>query len=160
METALISALSALAGSAIGSLAPVLSNVILQRSVTQREFLTRSVAARETLYSDFIDQASHLYVNSLTRDMEDFEKLLQVYALIGRMMLTSSSEVVKEAEELMRRITANFSQKNLTLSELQKHAVNAGKSPIEPFSLACRVELNTIVKTMHLPRYKLHQARG
>jgi hypothetical protein len=56
----MIGALSALAGSAIGSFAPVLSNVILQSSANQREFLTKSVAARESLYSDFIDQASHL----------------------------------------------------------------------------------------------------
>ena len=155
METALIGTLSALAGSAIGALAPVLSNVILQRSTTRREFLTRSVSSRESLYSDFINQASHLYVSSLTRDMDDFENLLQVHALIGRMMLISSSEVVKEAETLMRKITANFSEKNMTLSELQKLSLNSGKSPIEPFSLACRIELNTLVRTMHLPRYKL-----
>jgi len=148
----MIGALSALAGSAMGSLAPVLSNVILHRSTTRREFLTRSVAARESLYSDFIDQASHLYVSSMTREMEDFEKLLQVYALVGRMMLISSSNVVKEAEALMRNITSNFSQKNMTLSELQKHAVSSGESPMEPFSVACRIELNTIVRTMRLPR--------
>lgn len=158
MEAALIGALSALAGSAIGALAPVLSNVILQRSTTRREFLTRSVASRESLYSDFINQASHLYVSSLTRDMDDFENLLQVHALIGRMMLTSSAEVVKEAEALMHKITANFSEKNMTLSDLQKRLMSAGKSPIEPFSLACRVELNTIARTMHLPRYKLNHA--
>jgi hypothetical protein len=158
METALIGALSALTGSAIGALAPVLSNVILQRSTTSREFLTRSVASRESLYSDFINQASHLYVSSLTKDMEDFENLLQVHALIGRMMLISSNEVVKEAETLMRKITANFSEKNLTLNELRKHSMSAGKSPIEPFSLACRIELNTIIRTMHLPRYKLNHA--
>jgi hypothetical protein len=159
METALIGTLSALTGSAIGALAPVLSNVILQRSTTRREFLTRSVASRESLYSDFINQASHLYVSSLTRDMEDFESLLQVHALVGRMRLTSSSEVVKEAEALVRKITANFSQKNMTLNEIQKLSLNAGKSPIEPFSLACRIELNTIVQTMHLPRYKLDHAQ-
>jgi hypothetical protein len=41
MEAALIGALSALTGSAIGALAPFLSNVILQRSTISREFLTR-----------------------------------------------------------------------------------------------------------------------
>lgn len=60
MNSATIGALSALAGSAIGSLAPVLSNVILQRSANQREFLTKSMPAWESPYSDFIDQASHL----------------------------------------------------------------------------------------------------
>jgi hypothetical protein len=90
--------------------------------------------------------------------MEDFESLLQVHALVGRMRLTSSSEVVKEAEALVRKITANFSQKNMTLNEIQKLSLSAGKSPIEPFSLACRIELNTIVQTMHLPRYKLDHA--
>jgi hypothetical protein len=59
----------------------------------------------------------------------------------------------------MRSITSNFSQKNMTLSELQKHAVSSGKSPIESFSVACCIELNTIVRTMHLPRYKLSHAR-
>ena len=148
METALISALAALAGSAIGSLAPVLSNVILQRSATQREFLVKSVMTREALYADFIDQE----VATVSREA------VRVYALIGRMKLVSSTDVVTEAETLVRGITANFAQKNLSLMELRRHALTDGVSPMAAFSAACRVELSNIVRTMHLPRETIRGA--
>ncbi len=66
MNTAAISALAALGGSAIGALAPVLTNVLLQRSAARHDLANRTVAAREALYSDFIKEASGLFVTSVT----------------------------------------------------------------------------------------------
>jgi hypothetical protein len=60
MNPAMINVLAALSGMAVGSLAPVWSNYVLQRKVTQRDLLNRQFGQREILYSDFIKEASSL----------------------------------------------------------------------------------------------------
>ena len=69
MNTAAISALAALGGSAIGALAPVLTNVLVQRSAARRDLAKRTVGHREALYSDFINEASGLFVTSVTHNL-------------------------------------------------------------------------------------------
>jgi hypothetical protein len=41
------------------------------RSLTQRDLSSRQIAARETLYSDFIKEAFRLYAISATHTLED-----------------------------------------------------------------------------------------
>lgn len=54
MDGAVISALAALGGSALGGITPIMSNYLIQRSMTEREMLSRELVSRQTLYSDFI----------------------------------------------------------------------------------------------------------
>jgi hypothetical protein len=67
MNPVTINILAALSGTAVGSLAPVLSNYVLQRSVAQRDLLNRQLGQRESLYSDFIKDASRLYADAMIR---------------------------------------------------------------------------------------------
>ena len=53
MNEALISAVAALTGSAVGGITPIISNYLIQRGLTDRE-LTRELAERQNLYSEFI----------------------------------------------------------------------------------------------------------
>ena len=98
MNPAIISALAALGGSSVGALAPVLSNFILQRSVTQRDLLNRQISQRETLYSDFINEASRIYAKSVTHDLENMDELVSLYALVSRIRLMATEPVVRAAE--------------------------------------------------------------
>jgi hypothetical protein len=66
INNAVLTALAALAGSTVGALGPVLSNYVLQRSQTQRDLMSKLIAQRENLYSDFIKEASSVYANSVT----------------------------------------------------------------------------------------------
>lgn len=135
----------------MGALAPVFSNVLLQRSSTQREFLTRSVTLREQLYSDFIKEASELYVTSLTRNLEDFGRLIHLYELVSRIRLIASGPVVKAAEEFVKQILMHFAEKNLTIEQLQNIALTSKVHPLQHFSEVCRVELQAIARNMKLP---------
>jgi hypothetical protein len=47
MNPAIINILAALSGTVVGSLAPDLSNYVLQKSVTQRDLLNRQLGQRE-----------------------------------------------------------------------------------------------------------------
>ena len=151
MDSAILSALSALGGSCVGALAPVFSNVLLQRSSTQREFLTRSVALREKLYSEFIQLSSELYVNSLTSSLEDFGRMVGLYELVSRIRLIASDSVVSAAEEFVKEILRHFSEENLTVEQLQAIALSSKEHPLRHFSEVCRAELRSISRNMRLP---------
>ncbi len=144
MNPAVLSALAALGGSAVGALAPVLSSFILQRSATQRDLLNRQISQRETLYSDFINEASRIYVKSVSHDLEDLDELVSLYALVSRIRLMATEPVVRAAEEFVRLIVAHYGEPNLTVEQIRTAALSAKADPLDVFSLACRKELRAI----------------
>lgn len=146
MNPAIISALAALGGSSVGALAPVLSNFILQRSLTQRDLLNRQISQRETLYSDFINEASRIYAKSVTHDLEEVDELVTLYALVSRIRLMATEPVVHAAEAFVRRIVAHFGEPNLTFEQLRAVALSAKAEPLDVFSMACRKELRQILQ--------------
>ena len=146
MNPAIISALAALGGSSVGALAPVLSNFILQRSVTQRDLLNRQISQRETLYSDFINEASRIYAKSVTHDLEDMDELVSLYALVSRIRLMATEPVVRAAEAFVKRIVTHYGEPNLTVDQIVSAALSAKGEPLDVFSLACRKELRVILQ--------------
>ncbi len=93
MNTAVISALAAIGGSAIGALAPVLSSVLVQQSAARRDLANRTVASREALYSDFIKQSSSIFVTAATQNLKDLGDVVSLYALVSRIRLGSTDPV-------------------------------------------------------------------
>ena len=146
INPAIISALAALGGSSVGALAPVLSNFVLQRSVTQRDLLNRQIAQRETLYSDFINEASRVYAKSMTHDLEDMDEIVSIYAMLSRIRLLSTEPVIQAAENFVRLIVTNFGQPNRTLEQIRSAALASKTEPLSVFSLACRRELRAILR--------------
>jgi hypothetical protein len=146
MNPAIISAMAALGGSAVGALAPVMSNFILQRGATQRELLNRQIAQRETLYSDFINEASRIYAESVTHDLENMNELVSLYALVSRIRLMASEPVVNAAEAFVKLIVAHYGEPNLTVEQIRSSALSAKADPLDVFSLACRKELRMILQ--------------
>jgi hypothetical protein len=144
MNYAVISALAAFGGSSGGALARVLSSYVQQRSVAQREFSNRQIAERETLYSDFIQEASRLYGISIAHALEDLNGLVSLYALVSRIRLFASEPVVQAAELFVKRIVQHYGEPNLTVEEIRAAALSARADPLAVFSLACRKELRGI----------------
>jgi hypothetical protein len=66
MNGAVVSALAALGGSALGGITPLISNYLIQRGMTARELLSRDLVSRQTLYADFIQFGTKLYVSATT----------------------------------------------------------------------------------------------
>jgi predicted methyltransferase len=146
MNPAIISALAALGGSSVGALAPVLSNFVLQRSVTQRDLLNRQISQRGTLYSDFINEASRIYAKSVTNNLEEMDELVSLYALVSRIRLMASEPVVRAAEAFVKLIVTHYGEPNLTVEQIRSAALSAKAEPLDVFSLACRKELRMILK--------------
>jgi hypothetical protein len=146
MNPAIISALAALGGSAVGALAPIWSNFILQRSVTQRDLLNKQISQRETLYSDFINEASRSYATSMTHNLENMDELVSLYALVSRIRLLATEPVVRSAEAFVKLIVMHYGEPNLTVEEMRAAALSAKVDPLDVFSIACRKELRMILQ--------------
>lgn len=142
----IIGALAVLAGSSVGALGPVLSNYVLQRSQTQHDLLNRQITQRETLYSEFIKEASRIYAKSLTTHLGGFEDLVALYALVSRIRLLASEPVLVAAEGLVRRVVLHYGEADLTLEQVRVSALSAETDPLAGFSVACRNELCDILE--------------
>ena len=77
MDAALLSAFSALAGSAIGALSSLVTTWMTQNAQNRTTYLNQQRAKREALYSEFIDEASRLFTDALSHEMEDLSKLVR-----------------------------------------------------------------------------------
>src|SRR5260370_4003809 len=122
MNSAMISILAALSGTAVGSLAPVLSNYVLQRSAAERDLLNRQLGQRESLYSDFIKEASRLYADAMIHELDDLNDIVSLYALVSRIRLLASEPVVRAAEDFLKLIVQHYGDPNLTLEAIRTDA--------------------------------------
>jgi len=145
MNPAMINVLAALGGTAVGSLAPVLGNYVLQRSVTQRDLLNRQLGQREILYSDFIKEASRLYADALIHELDDLNDLVSLYALVSRIRLLASVPVVRAAEDFVKLIVQHYGDPNMTVEQMRTAALSQKADPLDIFSSACRKELRDIL---------------
>ena len=150
MSPAILNIIAALSGTAVGSLAPVVSNYVLQKSITQRDLLNRQLGQRETLYSDFIQEASRLYADAMIHDLDKLNDLVGLFALVSRIRLLASSHVIKAAEDLVNLIVLHYGEPNITLEEMRASALSSKANPLATFSAACRKELRDILKHSQL----------
>src|SRR5271167_4938997 len=98
MDVAYLSAVAALAGSAVGGLTAFLSSLLGRNAQLRAQLFLNDKGSRQELYRDFVDRASMLYIEALTIDKPDLSRAIALYALISRMRIVSSPRVVEEAE--------------------------------------------------------------
>lgn len=144
MDNTLTSVLAALGGSIIGATTPVLSNFVLQRSVAQRELTNREVAQREELYSEFIRQGMPCYAKALSHGLENIDEIVALYALVNRIRLFAAGSVLEAAEAFIRKLVAKYSEKNMTIDQIESVALDKHADPLSDFALKCRSELREV----------------
>jgi hypothetical protein len=142
MDAAYISAVAALGGSAVGALASVMTTWLTLHSQERANRWARELSRRETLYGEFIEEASKLYTDSLMNRPDEPTKFVSIYALSCKLRLFASPEVLVKVEEVMMRLIQTYEN-----PERNFHWVVKAKDPrntdiLRPFSEACRRELN------------------
>src|SRR5215831_16680934 len=147
MEAAYISALAALAGSAIGGLTSFASSWTTQQAQARAERVANEREKREVLFGKFLDEAAKLYADALQNKREDAAALMiGIYGLVSRIRLTSSARVVEAAESVARIIMDAYLSPNMSLQELRDTWIERHIDPLRDFSEACREELQTFGK--------------
>jgi hypothetical protein len=141
MEPGYISALAALAGSAIGGLTSLTASWLSHRLQAGAQERAHDLSRREELYRDFIEDASQAYADALAHSEVDVAKIVRLYALVSRMRTVSSQAVVAQAELVMRRVLETYGGPNRTIRDEAEAIQTGGLDPLVGFGGACREEL-------------------
>jgi len=147
MNSVLIPALAAIAGSLVGALGSAAGTWITARHQDRRDLLGKQIARREGLYSDFIGESARLLVDAMQHNASDLQTMLPVYALLSRIRLSSSGPVLKEAEQVVNIIVSTYPQPNLTPEQIESRAIS-GQDPLRQFSDTCRCELDSLQRQL------------
>jgi hypothetical protein len=123
-----------------------MSNYLIQRGMTEREMLSRELISRQTLYSDFIQFSTKIYVSASTKELDDAGELVALYALISRMRLFASEPVIEAAEQFAIQMTQRFGEAAMTIEALRNAALTNHVDPLNVFSSRCREELRLLFR--------------
>jgi len=137
-----ISALAAIFGSLTGALTSTVSTWITQRRQDRRDLLAKRIFHREQLYSDFISESARTMADAVQHNFQDPSKLVPTYALLSRIRLSSSANVLESAEGVIQHIMIAYSEPNLTPEEIQFGARREDR--LREFSEIWRAELDAM----------------
>jgi hypothetical protein len=140
MDGAFLSALAAIGGSAVGALASFATTWLSLHSQKQAHRVAQALARRESLYSEFIDEASLLFTDALAHELEDTSKLVRLYALVSKLRLFAPQDVLALADEVTRRIVTTYvnPEKEFQITIRQEQP---DRDILRRFSEACRHDL-------------------
>jgi hypothetical protein len=137
MRPAYLTALAARTRSALGRS----TSLALASSTQNRHDRAKQ---RQTLYSQFISEASKLYGDALAHNETGVAGLVSVSALIGRTQPLFHLTVVEEAKIVLRMIVDPHFVPNETFSELRKEVEDHPINPLVALSEKCREELGRL----------------
>jgi len=141
VDSNLITALAGVLGSVSGASAAIGTTWISQKSQTVRERAKSETRKRETLYGDFITEASQRLADAFDHSLDKPETLVKLYAILGRIRLVSSDAVLVAAEECCDRVVDLYAKPNRRLAEIFTTLHSGEFEALKRFSDACRIEL-------------------
>jgi hypothetical protein len=144
VDPAYLSALAALLGSVIGGATSFFASWLGQGNQLRAQLLLNDKGNRQEVFREFVNEASSLYIDALTRDTPDLSKTIRLYALISRMRILSSPEVIEEADKVARLIVESYPQPAKTFDDIRMMVNEHTLDPLYKFSEACRQELRKL----------------
>jgi hypothetical protein len=141
MDASLITALAGVLGSVSGASGAIATTWISQRSQTRRDVAKSETTKRETLYSEFITEASERTADAFDHSLDNPERLVKLFAALGRIRLVSSDAVLAAAEECCDGIVELYAEPNKRMDQLSTTLHGRELEVFKHFSAACRVEL-------------------
>jgi len=140
MNPAALSALSALAGSAIGALASLLTTWISQHHQDRVQRRSQEYSRRERLFGEFIVQASKLYADALTHQQVEPSTLVPLYAVKAQLSLFASKQTIERADEVLHLIVDSYFRPNADWHDREEFD-RKDYDILRAFTEACRREL-------------------
>ena len=110
VQSTLITAMAGIMGSIGGGLVSFATTYFTQRNQTHRESVSREATHREELYSEFIKEATNLYIDSLGKTLDNPAALIVLYSPVGRIRLIARDSVLLAAERMADSIVDSYDQ--------------------------------------------------
>ena len=146
MDATMIAAVAAALGSVGGAAATIGATWITQRTQTAHSKIEAKLRDRESLYGEFITEASRLTVDAFTHQLEQPATLVKLYGILGRIRLVAADPVLASAEACCRQIVDLYAKPNMTVDQIRGTLENGQIDPIKEFSTVCRTELLEIAQ--------------
>ncbi len=141
MDSTYITAVAAACGSLVGAAATIVTTWITQRTQTVHTQREQTLRQNETLYGEFITEASRLAVEALSNSLERPDTFVKLYGILGRIRLVATDPVLEAAEACIQQIIDLYAKPNMTVEQIRVAFERDRLDPIKDFSVACRKEL-------------------
>ena len=155
MEATLITAMAGVFGSLVGASASIGTTWLTKRTEIVRTTAERKLRERESLYNQFLTEASRVAVHALTHSFDGPDQIVALYGILSRIRLVASNAVVHEGEMCCVRILTMYGKPSMTADELRGVIALANDlaelDPLKAFSNACREELRVIDERLSRP---------
>jgi hypothetical protein len=141
MNTTIVTAIAAACGSLVGAAATIVTTWITQR--TQRAHAVREAKLRDrqSLYGEFITEASRLNIEALSHSLEKPDTFVKLYGILGRIRLVAADPVLVAGEACSRQLVDLYAKPNMTVEQIRVAFERDRLDPIRDFSVICRKEL-------------------
>jgi hypothetical protein len=152
MEASVVTAMAAALGSLVGAGSSIATTWMVERTQNIRTSAEWKLRELESLYKEFVAEASRLAVYAVTHTPERPEEIVALYGILSQIRLVSGEQVVREGEACCLRIIELYLQPPMTKDQF--HAAVAANSlpqldPIKAFSNACRNELKVVERQLY-----------
>jgi hypothetical protein len=146
VDSAIISAMSGLAGAAIGGATSAFSSVLSELTKERRKTAEDTFSRRERVYTEFIKESADHFFDALSREADDPKELVSLYSLIARMRLGSPDQVVAAAEAVILNLQKAYQAPTRSLREVHIFAKDGETDPLLEFSQASRKDLASLLR--------------
>ena len=144
MNTATISAVSALAGSGIGALASVTTSWLTHYFQSREKRLSQEASRRERVFVSFVDQASQTYAHGMVQEgLDDPARLVPLYATINKLRLFATRDTVRAAEAVLDAVVHAYHAPGAAALKSGDRNV-AAHDILRTFAELCRAELKAL----------------
>ncbi|MFO0892634.1 MAG: hypothetical protein U0790_26265 [Isosphaeraceae bacterium] len=141
MDSTIITAIAAACGSLVGAAATIVTTWITQRTQTVHAEREAKLRERQSLYSEFITEASRLTIEAVSHSLEKLDTFVMLYGILGRIRLVAADPVLAAAEACCRQLVDLYAKPNMTVGQVRDALERDQFDPIRDFSVACREEL-------------------
>jgi hypothetical protein len=141
MNPTVVTALAAALGSLVGATASIGTTWISQRRQSIRASAEWKLRDHESLYREFIMEASRLFGDAMVKSLERPDQLVGLYGILSRIRLISGDEVLSKAVGCCHRIVELYRRPNMTADQIRAAFEANEFDPLKEFSAACRAEL-------------------
>ena len=141
MNSTVVTALAAALGSLVGATVSIGTTWISQRRQSIRASAEWKLRDHESLYKEFIMEASRLFGDAMMKSLERPDQLVGLYGILSRIRLISGDEVLSKAVGCCHRIVELYRRPNMTAEQIRAAFEANEFDPLKEFSAACRMEL-------------------
>jgi hypothetical protein len=141
MESSMVTTSAALLGSLMGAAASIATTWMTQRTEAVRSQVETKLRDRQTLYGEFISEASRLTVEALSQSLEKADTFVKLYGVLGRIRLIAPDSVLAAAEACVHEIADVYARPNMTIEQIRMAFERDHFDPVKEFSGVCRAEL-------------------